>query len=129
MVTGHLRGRMGRSYRVNGHHFEVIETYDRGREIVRCTECLARELIDDEDDPEDYLGRMTPECRIVWLREPDGGFHGVALRNAQHFRGRELISVKEDGSDVEVANKIRVYDDDASHLASILDQRRWEAVQ
>lgn len=115
------------SYRVNGHDFEVVLEFE-GSVNVQCRECLLREHIAaDRDDPEDYLDLMTPECQIEWLRRPDGEFHGVALRNASGFSGRELIGVKEGGDtgNGEVANTVRIYDDDRHQLASLLDMREW----
>lgn len=119
------------TYHVNGHEFVVFETYEDGEvELLQCRECLIQEVIgEDEDGPEDYLDLMTPECRIVWLREPDDGFHGIALRNASGFSGRELIGVKEDGGPFgqgDIADKVRVYDDDAPKLQSLLDPQGWE---
>jgi hypothetical protein len=85
-------------YRFNGHEFEVVERYeDQGSEIIQCSECLIREVLDDDDDPEEYLDLMTEECHIEWLRQPDGGFRGVALRNQSGFPGRQLIAVDSDG--------------------------------
>lgn len=109
-------------YEVNGHRFEIVTEYD-GDEVVRCSECMVRELVSADDNPDDHLSLMTPECHIEWLREPDGGFHGVALRNASGFSGRQLIAVDSDG---EVADTVRVYDDDAYSLASMLDRSEWE---
>lgn len=121
------------THHVNGHEFVVFETYKDGDvEALQCRECLVREVLDDEEDPEDYLELMTPECQIAWLREPDGGFHGVALRNASGFRGRQLIGVKEDGGPLgegEIADKVRVYDEDARQLESLLDLRNWERME
>lgn len=114
-------------YRVNGHEFEVINT--RGvSTLVECTECLFREVISDDEDPEDYLDLMAPECHIEWLRKPeDDGAHGIALRNARYFRGRELIGVRAGGDtgNGEVADSVRIYDDDLAHLQSLLDTSEW----
>lgn len=112
-------------YRVNGHEFEIVNEYTSA-EVLQCRECLAREVLQEENDAEDYLERMTPECHIELLRKPDGNFHGVALRNAQHFRGRELLGIKEDGDDLEVVDSIRIYDDDTPQLASLLDKQTWD---
>lgn len=114
-------------YEVNGHTFEVTEEYGDAKQI-QCTECLCLELLKDDQDPDEHLGLMTPECHIEWLREPDGGFHGVALRNASGFQGRELIGVREGGKlgEGEVADNVRIYDDDAPLLASMLDQSEWQ---
>lgn len=114
-------------YQVNGHDFEVVLEFE-GSVNVQCRECLLREHIAAErDDPEDYLGLMTPECQIEWLRRPEDGFHGVALRSASGFSGRELIGVSEGGDtgNGEVANTVRIYDDDRHQLASLLDMREW----
>jgi len=109
-------------YRVNGHDFEVVLEFE-GSFNVQCRDCLVREHVAAErDDPEDYLELMTPECHIEWPRRPDGGFHGVALRNASGFQGRDLIAVDSDG---EVTDTVRVYDDDRHALASILDLSEW----
>jgi hypothetical protein len=112
-----------RTYRVNGHNFQLTTEFDSGDKVVQCTECLLKQYIDSDDNPEDYLGLMAPECHIEWLREPDDGFHGVALRNASGFKGRQLIGVD---SDLEVVDKVRVYDDDAPLLASLLQKDKWE---
>lgn len=116
-------------YRINGHEFAVAEEYEnQGAKKVECRECLCQEVLHDGDDHEDHLELMTPECNIEWLREPDGGFHGTALRNACGFSGRELIGVREGGKlgNGEVVDSVRVYDDDAGLLASMLDQQNWE---
>jgi len=111
-------------YRVNGHKFEVAQRYeDQDSEIIQCTECLVREVLDDDDDPEEYLSLMTEKCHIEWLRQPDGGFRGVALRNQSGFPGRQLIGVDSDG---EITDKVRVYDEDAPLLAGMLDQQNWK---
>ena len=107
---------------MNGHAFEVVAEYE-GDQTVRCTDCMVHEHLYEDTDVQDYLELMTPECHIKWLREPDGGFRGVALRNTSGFSGRELIAVDSDG---EVTDKVRVYDDDASRLASLLDQSEWK---
>lgn len=110
-------------YRVNGHEFEVVQRYeDQGSEIIQCSECLVREVLDDEDDPEEYLDLMTEKCHIEWLRQPDGGFRGVALRNQSGFPGRQLIAVDSDG---EITDKVRVYDEDAPLLGGMLDKQNW----
>ena len=112
------------AYTVNGHKFEVVERYDTEEsELIRCTECMVREVLDDDDDPEEYLGLMTEECHIEWLRQPDGGFRGVALRNQSGFPGRQLVAVDSDG---EITDKVRVYDEDAPRLAGMLDQQHWQ---
>ena len=111
------------NYRVNGHEFEVVQRYeDQGSEIIQCTECLVREVLDDDDDPEEYLDLMTEKCHIEWLRQPDGGFRGVALRNQSGFPGRQLIAVDSEG---EITDKVRVYDEDAPLLGGMLDQQNW----
>ncbi|ELY91451.1 hypothetical protein [Natrialba taiwanensis] len=115
-------------YRVNGHEFETVKDFGEHGKIVRCQECLVREALDEDDDPNETLELRTPDCHIQWLREPDGGFHGVALRNTNYFPGRELIGVKEDDGDLEVADSVRIYDDDAPQLASLLDKQTWEEV-
>jgi len=112
-------------YRLNGHEFAVREDYD-GDVIVECRKCLIRELVQADDDPQDRLELLTPECHIEWLRQPDGGFRGVALRSASGFSGRELIAV---GSDGEVTDTVRVYDEDAPLLASLLDRHEWEVIR
>lgn len=109
-------------YQVNGHDFEVVTEYE-GSELLRCTECFVREVLDEDDDPDYYLDLMTDECHIEWLRKPDGGFRGVALRNQACFPGRELIAVDSDG---EVTDTVRVYDEDAPLLAGMLDKSEWE---
>lgn len=110
-------------YRVNGHEFEVVQRYeDQGSEIVQCTDCLDRQALDDDDDPDEYLDLMTEECHIEWLRQPDGGFRGVALRNQAGFPGRQLIAVDSDG---EITDKVRVYDEDAPLLSGMLDKQNW----
>lgn len=109
-------------YEVNGHRFEIVTEFE-GDEVVRCSECMVREVLEEDDDPDDHLSLMTPQCHIEWLRQPDGGFRGVALRNASGFSGRQLISVDSDG---EVTDTVRVYDDDANALASMLDPSEWE---
>ena len=113
-------------YRVNGHEFEVVQRFERqGSEIVQCRECLAREALDADDDPDDYLGLLSSdECHIEWLRKPEGGSRGIALRNSGAYRGRDLLSVDSDG---EIADTIRIYDDDAPLLAGMLDKTDWEA--
>ena len=108
-------------YRVNGHEFEVLNTIGDSQ-LVRCEECLVREVISDDEDHDEYLDLMTPECHIEWLRQPDGGFRGVALRNASGFQGRDLIAVDSDG---DVTDTVRIYDDDRHQLASILDLSEW----
>lgn len=111
-------------YNVNGHEFEVVQRYEgQDSEIIQCTECMVREVLDDDDDPDEYLDLMTDECHIEWLRQPDGGFRGVALRNQSGFPGRQLIAVDSDG---EITDKVRVYDEDAPLLAGMLDQQQWE---
>jgi hypothetical protein len=110
------------TYRANGHEFEVVAEYEDD-ESIRCTDCMLREVLSDDKDPDDYLELMTPECHIEWLRQPDGGFRGIALRNASGFQGRELIAVDSDG---EVTDTIRVYDDDAPLLGSLLDRSDWK---
>lgn len=110
------------SYHVNGHDFEVIEEYESG-ELLRCTECLVRELLDRGEDPDDYLELMTDDCHIEWLRQADGGFRGVALRNQGCYPGRDLIAVDSDG---EVTDMVRVYDEDAALLSGMLDKSEWE---
>jgi hypothetical protein len=112
-------------FEVNGHTFETDTEFD-GDRVVECSECLVRELVHEGDDPEDRLELLTPECRIEWLREPDGGFRGVALRNASGFSGRQLIAVDSDG---EVTDTVRVYDEDARRLASLIDPENWEDIQ
>lgn len=109
-------------YRVNDHEFEVLNTIGDSQ-LVRCTECLVREVIADDEDPDEYLELMTPECHIEWLRQPDGGFRGIALRNACGFQGRELIAVN---SDEEVTDTVRVYDNDTQRLASLLNKTEWD---
>lgn len=111
-------------YVVNGHQFEITKTFDHSESVlVECTECLQREALDEDDDPDEYLGLVSDECHIEWLRKPEGRSRGVALRNSGCFRGRELISVDSDG---EVTDRVRVYDDDAPLLASMLDKSDWE---
>ncbi|WP_247005096.1 hypothetical protein [Halosolutus gelatinilyticus] len=110
------------TYRVNGHEFEVVAEYE-GEETVRCANCMVHEHLYEDKDAQDYLELMTPECHIKWLREPDGGFRGVALRNTSGFSGRELVAVDSDG---EVTDRVRVYDDDTGLLASLLDQSEWK---
>lgn len=111
-------------YRANGHEFEVVKSFDDGTEILRCCECLRREVLDGEPDPEESLELRTAECRIEWLRDPDDGFHGVALRNSNCFSGRELIGVKEtdEKTTFDVVDSVRIYDDDAPELASLLSE-------
>lgn len=108
-------------YHVNGHRF-IVETEHGGDVVVECRDCMVKELVQSTHDPEEHLELMTPECHVEWLREPDGGFRGVALRNASGFSGRELIAVNEAG---EVTDRVRVYDDDAPVLSSMLDKSNW----
>lgn len=110
------------TYRVNGHEFEVTDEFD-GDEAVECRECMVHQFVEADKDPEEYLELMTDPCHIEWLREPDGGFHGVALRNRSGFSGRELIGVKEGEG---VVDTVRVYDDDAPLLSRMLDRSEWE---
>lgn len=112
-------------YRYNGHEFVVVEEYGDD-ELVECRECLIREVMEADDDPEDRLKLLTPECHIEWLREPDGGYHGQALRSASGFSGRELIGVNSDG---EVVDSVRIYDKDAHRLTSILDASTWDEMK
>lgn len=119
-----MQGITDTTYNVNGHLFELVQRYeDQGSEIIQCTECMVREVLNDDDDPEEYLDLMTDECHIEWLRQPDGGFRGVALRNQSGFPGRQLIAVDSDG---EITDKVRVYDEDAPLLAGMLDQQQWQ---
>lgn len=115
-------GSIAELYRVNGHEFEVTDEFD-GDEAVQCRECMIHQFIYADKDAEEYLDLMTPECHIEWLRKPDDGFHGVALRNASGFSGRELIGVKEGEG---VVDSVRVYDDDAGLLSSMLDKSDWQ---
>ena len=118
-------------YRVNGHEWMVAQTFDHSdSEILQCRECLCKAALDPDDDPDDYLGLVTDECQIVWLRDPAGKSHGIALRNRGGFRGRELIGVREGGKlgEGEVVDSVRVYDDDAPELASLLDKQNWDEV-
>ena len=118
-------------YQVNGHEFVITERYEsQDSELIQCRGCLHVEVLDDDDDPEDHLELRTDECHIEWLREPEGRSHGIALRNASYFRGRELIGVREGGKlgEGEVVDKVRVYDDDAGRLASLLDKQTWKEV-
>lgn len=116
----------GVNYRYNGHDFEVVVEF-QGDKVLQCRDCLIKERLDEDDDPKEHLELMAPQCHIEWLREPDGGFHGVALRNASCFRGRELIGVREGGKTGEgkVVDNVRIYDDDAALLASLLDKSEW----
>jgi len=113
---------MSATYHVNGHEFEVIAEYE-GDRTVQCENCMVHEHLYEDKDAQDYLELMTPDCHIEWLRQPDGGFKGIALRNSSGFQGRELIGVNSDG---EVTDRIRVYDKDAPLLGSMLDQSEWE---
>lgn len=128
MTDGGVEQSTDALYRVNGHEFETVKDFDEHGEIVRCRECLIREAIDEDDDPNETLDLQTTDCHIQWLRQPDGGFHGVAIRNSNYFRGRQLIGVKEEDGDLEVADTIRIYDDDAPQLASLLDKEVWDEV-
>jgi hypothetical protein len=110
------------TYRVNGHEFEVVVEYD-GDENLQCENCKIRERLAEEKDAQHYLELMTPECHIEWLRKPDGGFRGVALRNAIGFSGRELVAIDSDG---EITDKVRVYDDDVGELGYLLDPNEWK---
>lgn len=109
------------TYRVNGHEFEIVAEYD-GDKTLRCENCMVHEHLYEDKDAQDYVELMTHECHIEWLRQPDGGSRGVALRNTMRFSGRELVAVDSDG---EVTDKVRVYDDDAGLLASLLDHSEW----
>lgn len=113
---------------VNGHTFETVVEFE-GDRTVQCLDCGARELIqeDNEDDPEDYLELMSPdECKRVVIREADGGFHGLALRNASGFQGRLLEAFDEDG---EVQDSIRIYDKDIGTVGRLLDRTEWERTE
>jgi len=123
--NGDERPRGGIEYRTNGHEFKVQTEFD-GDEMVQCNECKLKELIREDDDAKDHLELMTPECHIEWLRKPDGGFRGIALRNGSGFSGRQLIAVDSDG---EITDTVRVYDDDAGLLASMLDKSQWEKIE
>lgn len=108
--------------RVNGHAFETVTEFE-GDRTVQCTHCGAHELLSEGDDPDDYLSLMAPdECKRVVIREADGGFRGIALRNASGFRGRYLEAFDEDG---EVTDKIRIYDEDVGRIGRLLDPSTW----
>ena len=119
------------AYRVNGHEFVVADDLDNvASEIIQCRECLTKEALDYDEDPDDYLELVTDECHIEWLRQPDGRSHGIALRNSGAFRGRELIGVREGGDldEGEVVDSVRIYDDDVDLLGSLLDRSNWEGL-
>lgn len=111
----------------NGHTFETVAEFDGDRN-VKCKNCGAREYISaDEDDAEDYLDLMAPDrCQRVVIREADGGFRGIALREASGFRGRYLEAFDEDG---EVTDKVRIYDKDVGQIGRLLDRTEWERLE
>jgi len=109
-------------FRVNGHAFEVVTEFE-GDRSVECRHCGAHELVREGDDPRDHLDLMAPDdCKRVVIREADGGFRGIALRNASGFRGRYLEAFDEDGK---VTDKIRIYHNDVGKIDRLLDLSQW----
>lgn len=107
--------------RIDGHEFETIREFE-GNRVLECTECLLRELVEADDDPEYQLATNTSECKIEWLEKPDRSSRGIALRNFYGLSDRQLIMVDADG---DVTDTVRVHDEHVDKLASLLDVATW----